>query len=816
MWLGRRETRASRLRRERAICVVAAAILGLVASLVPVVIGSVDKAAAADPPQKTVCQFGTGCREPESNVQRPPVACGGQCIEGIRPTVAIGGRITNGQGQPIGGAEVWWRYGLVRTSTQAADLGRFTITVWADAPVTLAADHDLYRWQTREIPNPVLVPAPAVSTDLILGYLLDTGVSPASFNQPGTALSFETLSTAPRETERAIVQRSDGTIQAMDYVATSGGVSKYTATWTLPVGLAQARYPYRSCIVRESAHGATCDTTISLLSEVANGDYVFDTDAPLVSTQLPAPDHNTLQRRPTISATLTDALSGLNTESLSMKLDGAAVNAELNVMSGVFGYTPAAGLALDVVHTVELTAADKAGNVRTGSWHFNVAALTTTPGSASLPDIVVHYPPLAESVTFPTVPVDVTPWGISLSSSMSGGAGSVALALPTNQATVVFLPAGQNAAKSAPYFPIGATSVRQDFAVLAPATTAIEFGFNQRTHDVGPVTLAVPPAYRATGGDAVLSLESTLANVDVPVGAPGGDPLPSAVPCDVAAQCHVRGSLSCSVVSTGGTGACTTSAGPVYLNAVGGPRNLPVLKPPAVTLDAGPFAPTYEPDNISGAWCGTGVACANLLGAPGRSLKAVWSLGSLFSVFGYNYWYSMTRGPLDPRVIAGWQQVNAHPGTATCAIGSTKLISAKLVSVGQSIEATDDQWVLSGNRQATTNQTPIDERGFATVDLVGESGSYRLGGQFKRGESLGAFDDASGQAYSLATGSLTPTSRGAFNSWTPSPDYQQAAAHGVMTITEYSGPTNLAQFGFQNTINFDFLYSNSACDTGGT
>jgi hypothetical protein len=81
----------------------------------------------------------------------------------------------------------------------------------------------------------------------------------------------------------------------------------------------------------------------------------------------------TTTNTPAISAIVADTLSGINSTTITMTVDGALVTHAYNVSTGAISYTPAAGLA-NGAHTVAISARDRAGNPGSWNWSFTVDA----------------------------------------------------------------------------------------------------------------------------------------------------------------------------------------------------------------------------------------------------------------------------------------------------------------------------------------------------------------------------------------------------------------------------------------------------------
>ncbi|MBZ5508478.1 MAG: Ig-like domain-containing protein [Acidobacteriia bacterium] len=93
-----------------------------------------------------------------------------------------------------------------------------------------------------------------------------------------------------------------------------------------------------------------------------------DTIAPVLQVTFPANGAFITSARPTISISTTDVVSGVNTASVTITLDGQ------QVATGTLTFTPATNLT-DGPHTLSVSVADRAGNVSSASTTFNVDTL---------------------------------------------------------------------------------------------------------------------------------------------------------------------------------------------------------------------------------------------------------------------------------------------------------------------------------------------------------------------------------------------------------------------------------------------------------
>jgi|GEM_PF-2425022 len=103
--------------------------------------------------------------------------------------------------------------------------------------------------------------------------------------------------------------------------------------------------------------------------------FGVDSVAPVIANSSPANDSIGQAQQPVVSATLSDAFSGVDPASLCMTLDGTALVASYDPATGKVAAVPASALA-DGWHDVVVTAADLVGNQGSNGWRFGV---DTTP-----------------------------------------------------------------------------------------------------------------------------------------------------------------------------------------------------------------------------------------------------------------------------------------------------------------------------------------------------------------------------------------------------------------------------------------------------
>jgi hypothetical protein len=105
--------------------------------------------------------------------------------------------------------------------------------------------------------------------------------------------------------------------------------------------------------------------------EAKNTVIKVDTTAPSMAEQTPANATTVNSYRPTVSARLSDASSGIDPATILMKLDGTPVSHSYDPGTGIVSYTPSADLTRGR-HDVYVSTSDIATNSASSSWHFTV------------------------------------------------------------------------------------------------------------------------------------------------------------------------------------------------------------------------------------------------------------------------------------------------------------------------------------------------------------------------------------------------------------------------------------------------------------
>ncbi|PIV00562.1 MAG: hypothetical protein COS57_15755, partial [Syntrophobacterales bacterium CG03_land_8_20_14_0_80_58_14] len=173
----------------------------------------------------------------------------------------------------------------------------------------------------------------------------------------------------------------------LDGVVRASTVTNGSGVYTLSV---PQNYAYT---VRVTAAGyvRSAITTANVgTGGLANQDIAYlatdvDTAQPTISDLTPANGSTVPTGKPAISAVVTDlgsrgnTPSGIDPATISMKLDGNAVNASYNASTGVVSFTPQYDLS-NATHTVIVDVYDYAGDGAQASWSFiYTAGLSYTP-----------------------------------------------------------------------------------------------------------------------------------------------------------------------------------------------------------------------------------------------------------------------------------------------------------------------------------------------------------------------------------------------------------------------------------------------------
>ncbi len=111
--------------------------------------------------------------------------------------------------------------------------------------------------------------------------------------------------------------------------------------------------------------------------------FILDNTLPVISDISPANDALINNNQPEISAILSDATSGIDKDTIVLKLDDAEVTTTYDETTGKVSYTPETALE-DGTHTISIEVKDRAGNETSGSSTFRVETDTTPPSITDL------------------------------------------------------------------------------------------------------------------------------------------------------------------------------------------------------------------------------------------------------------------------------------------------------------------------------------------------------------------------------------------------------------------------------------------------
>lgn len=439
------------------------------------------------------------------------------CLPAGTLAVPIEGYVRDPRGEPIGGATVYWQYGTVSTNSS----GYYRIEVWADKSVTLYAKHSLHHWREKYIAAPVAAsPLPQnFEGEEALPFLLGTLVTPKYFNVVPTSTVVEAYTSAPPEAGVGIAELDSGSILqlVLDTEAVlSPGWHRWYGQIDVPSGTPDGSYGYRACVVA-SGQPLDCDGPLSaVISQVKADAYVLDRSPPNPATW--PPRFADVLKLSSISATWLDGLSGIDSGSLKMWVDGTPLPVSV---SGTTASTEASSIAPGI-HLVVVEGADLAGNLRRESFIFTLTTISSSDASATLVETTVRVNPNGSippptKVTFPTPLVDVGPFSSTLNATTWVGYGSISRSFSLGSVEVVFMnETGVPASVTVPTPP--GTAVHH-IATLAPSAGQLKASIAASQTTIPNVVVSVPTGYSTPGSTA--TLKPVSAQLGPPVLPPG-------------------------------------------------------------------------------------------------------------------------------------------------------------------------------------------------------------------------------------------------------------------------------------------------------
>ncbi|MEO7804198.1 MAG: hypothetical protein ABIS18_07380 [Actinomycetota bacterium] len=442
----------------------------------------------------------------------------------------------------------------------------FLINVAADAPeVVLLATKSYMTWDLKVVPFPASHVADLQRFDL--SYIHWSQVAPYAVNSSlqSNALTVTMYSAAPNSTTMALAHLHDGSILALtldtDYSGVTG-VSRWSGNAVVEQGTAEGMKRFKSCILGLGA-GGNCDSpgsqiVYSAVEPISWQPYFWvDNTAPTILAISPVPVHNTIDTTPTISFSISDALSGVSWSSLAIDLDGA------RVANGTSGFTPSTPLSLGV-HTASVSAADLAGNISVISWQFNIIRVDAGDAAASLQTTLVSVNPTGEvlnapkTVTFNNVAVTLTDYPLTITSSPFTGHGSISRKIWAGGVNVVF----ENESgipNDGTLKDLGYLTFTERIALILGGTQESVADITKRTVIVPSVTVDVPVGYNTAGSTARLITKSWSAEGPTFLNS-HDDPLPHDLP-QVPLTVTATVTAAALTINEGDAGAISVSSG---------------------------------------------------------------------------------------------------------------------------------------------------------------------------------------------------------------------------------------------------------------
>lgn len=142
---------------------------------------------------------------------------------------------------------------------------------------------------------------------------------------------------------------------------------QYVGTWTPPTG-EQAPLNIGKAGAIARLRIGTAERLIQAGSSVS-----FDNQPPKITAVAPEPNGKITRSQPSITAVFDDGTgSGLNPDSVVLRLDGQNITRQATVTNGFIAFKPATRLEPGP-HTISVAAADRAGNAVERSWAFVIA-----------------------------------------------------------------------------------------------------------------------------------------------------------------------------------------------------------------------------------------------------------------------------------------------------------------------------------------------------------------------------------------------------------------------------------------------------------
>jgi len=282
--------------------------------------------------------------------------------------------------------------------------------------------------------------------------------------------------------------------------------------------------------------------------------FLIDKTLPLTSDLSPTPGSAIANSRVSISASYSDALSGIEAASIRLLIDSTDVTSLASISGQSISYHPATALA-DGSHQITLTVPDRAGNTATANWSFVV---DTTPPLITIlspvegASVATATIDLSGSVNDPTAIVKVNGTGVILTGNTFTVVG---LALIPGQNTIVI--EAQDALGNGSSVPLHVTYVPPvPTASLTATPSQVQIGgsvvLQWTTSNAVSVSITPNVGTVAANGSVTLSPGSTTTYTLFATG-PGGTTTAQTTVTVTQPTGNVRISASSSTIQLGGS-----------------------------------------------------------------------------------------------------------------------------------------------------------------------------------------------------------------------------------------------------------------------
>lgn len=423
----------------------------------------------------------------------------------IQWTVVFHGTVTDAFG-PVSGATVFGQTNAGNTSTTTNAAGNYTLLVWNYCPAHITVTHALHVTPaTYHSTNPTVDSAGAVNFNM--KFRLVTSASPAAFNTlslggSATRITFSSDTTAPANVTVPLQPPMGQPFQLVRDVTAQvpAGWIRWKGTWDVPTSTTEGNYAFSSCVLPSSS-ATTCGGA-NLISELASSQISYDVTGPVVQAFQPA-SFSDVTLANTISASWTDATSGVDPTTLTLLIDG---NTLVTSTSGstIMG----SGATLQPgVHLLQSSARDRAGNTQTKSSIFAITSITATAATATLQSSTV---PVNSSGAAPgpstvriTAPlVSVAGFNETVNASVRVGYSTVSrsFALPTTAVRFQKL----NGSVIDVSVTIPTSEATHQLGIVSPSAAATSAWIPPAEMHLADVVVAVPQGYEIQGTTATL------------------------------------------------------------------------------------------------------------------------------------------------------------------------------------------------------------------------------------------------------------------------------------------------------------------------